>query len=180
MSEGTTMRPWNLIASLALASILLPSVARGAERQRPLYEPSVEDVGAWDAVVTVRLRDGSFRTLHGVEVNTVGCGGRCVESVATSALDPAQLTNIRGGGTAVLGKASSADLTPLDRRDRFSSSTVVDGLASSSGWGGEGAGADTPTRTSMTYVSPNRRVLEIFAHVRGNERLQMRVEYTRQ
>ena len=156
----------------------MPSVARGSERHRPLYEPSLEDVGTWDAVVTVRMRDGEFRTLRGVEINTVGCGGTCVQSEATSALDPDQLTEIRSGGTAVLGKASSADFRPLDRRDRFSSSTVVDGLAPSSGWGGDGA-AGTPTRTSMTHASPDRRVLTIFARIKGHEKLLMRVEYTR-
>jgi hypothetical protein len=166
-----------LVASLIFASILLPSAAHG-DRRRLLYEPGFEDVGTWDAVVTVRLRDGTFRTLRGVEVNTVGCGGRCVESRATSELDPAQLVDVRSGGTAVRGKASRADLGPPDRRDRFSS-PVVGGLPFTPGWGGDGARADTPTRTAVRYVSPDRRILTIHARVRGSERLQMRVEYTR-
>jgi hypothetical protein len=163
---------------LAVASILVASAAR-AERRHPVYEPGFEDVGTWDAVVTVRMRDGSFRTLRGVEVNTVGCGGTCVKTETTSALDT-QLPDVRGGGTAVRGASKDADLgLPLNRRERLDARMPSDGLAFTPGWGGDGAGASTPTRTAMTYVSPNRRVLTIFARVRGTERLQMRVEYTR-
>jgi hypothetical protein len=174
------MRSWVLPAGLAVASILVASAAPGAERTHVLYEPGFEDVGMWDAVVTVRLRDGSFRTLRGIEVNTIGCGGTCVESERTPALET-QLPDVRAGGTAVVGGAAkNADPgLPMNRRERLDSRVSSDGLAFTPGWGGDGAGASTPTRTAMTYVSPNRRILAIFARVRGSERLQMRVEYTR-
>jgi hypothetical protein len=80
----------------------------------------------------------------------------------------------------VRGVSKNADLSlPLHRRERLDSRTSSDGLPFTPGWGGDGASVDTPTRTAMTYVSPNRRVLEIFARVRGQDKLQMRVEDTR-
>src|SRR4029078_13223850 len=82
------MRRWNALARLVLASVVLWLIgSAGSERHRPFYDVSLADVGASDAVVTVRLRDGRFETRHRIERNTHGCGGTCVESVLAPALD---------------------------------------------------------------------------------------------
>ena len=84
-ARGET-KSWDRIPALAaaglvLASVVLPSIgSAGSERHRPFYDVSLADVGTWDAVLTVRLRDGRFETRHGVEVNTIGCGGTCVRA----------------------------------------------------------------------------------------------------
>jgi hypothetical protein len=170
------MRRWNALAGLALTAVLLPSTgSAGAERHRPFYEVSFADVGTWDAVVTVRLRDGRFETRHAVEVNTVGCGGACVESVLTPALDAPDVPAVRRTRHR---SRSGADTRPLDRREGYDPPVSSGGLAATSGWGGSGA-ADTPTRTAIAYPSPDRRVLSIFTGVAGAERLVLRVEYTR-
>ena len=173
------MRRWNALAGLVLASVVLPSIgSAGSERHRPFYDVSLADVGAWDAVVTVRLRDGRFETRHGIEVNTIGCGGTCVESVLTPALDAPGVPAADRTETARPRAWIDADTRPLDRREGYEPRVSPDGLAASSGWGGSGA-ADTPTRTAMAYPSPDRRVLTIFTGVAGAERLVLRVEYTR-
>jgi len=173
------MRRWNALAGLVLASVVLPSVgSAGSERHRPFYDVSLADVGAWDAVVTVRLRDGRFETRHGIEVNTIGCGGTCVESVLTPALDAPGVPAADRTETARPRAWIDADTRPLDRREGYEPPVSSDGLATNSGWGGNGA-ADTPTRTAMAYPSPDRRVLTIFTGVAGAERLVLRVEYTR-
>ena len=173
------MRRWNALAGLVLASVVLPSIgSAGSERHRPFYDVSLADVGAWDAVVTVRLRDGRFETRHGIEVNTIGCGGTCVESVLTPALDAPGVPAADRTETARPRAWIDADTRPLDRREGYEPPVSSDGLATNSGWGGNGA-ADTPTRTAMAYPSPDRRVLTIFTGVAGAERLVLRVEYTR-
>lgn len=173
------MRRWNALAGLVLASVVLPSIgSAGSERHRPFYDVSLADVGAWDAVVTVRLRDGRFETRHGIEVNTIGCGGTCVESVLTPALDAPGVPAAGRTETARHRAWIGADTRPLDRREGYEPPVSSDGLATNSGWGGSGA-ADTPTRTAMAYPSPDRRVLTIFTGVAGAERLVLRVEYTR-
>jgi hypothetical protein len=169
------MRRWNALAGLVLAAVVLPSIgSAGSERHRPFYDVSLADVGDWDAVVTVRLRDGRFETRHGIEINTIGCGGTCVESVLTPALDAPGVPAVSRTDTAWIG----ADTRPLDRREGYAPGASSDGLAASSGWGGSGA-ADTPTRTAVAYPSPDRRVLTIFTRVAGAERLVLRVEYRR-
>ena len=172
------MRRWNALAGVVLASVVLPSIgSAGSERHRPFYDVSLADVGAWDAVVTVRLRDGRFETRDGIEVNTIGCGGTCVESVLTPALNAPGVPAASRPETA-RHRAWIGDTRPLDRREGYEPRVSPDGLAASSGWGGSGA-ADRPTRTAMAYPSPDRRVLTIFVGVAGAERLVLRVEYTR-
>jgi hypothetical protein len=172
------MRRWKALAALVLASALLPSIgSAGAKRQRPFYDVSLADVGTWDAVVTVRLRDG-FETRRGIEVNTIGCGGTCVESALTPPLDVPGVPVAGRTKTARRRSRTDADTRPLDRREGYESPGSADGLTLSSGWGGSGA-ADTPTRTAIAYPSPDRRVLTIFTRVAGAERLVLRVEYTR-
>ena len=172
------MRRWKALAGLVLASVVLPSIgSAGSERHRTFYDVSLADVGTWDAVVTVRLRDGRFETRHGVEVNTIGCGGTCVDSVLTPALDAPDVPAAGRTETARHRAWIGADTRPLDRREGYEP-RGSDGLAASSGWGGSGA-ADTPTRTAIAYPSPDRRVLTIFVGVARAERLMLRVEYTR-
>lgn len=169
------MRRWHALAGLVLASVVLPSIgSAGSERHRPFYDVSLADVGTWDAVATVRLRDGRFETRHGIEVNTIGCGGTCVNSVLTPALE---VPGVPAASRTRHRAWTGADTRPLDRREGYEP-RVSDGLAASSGWGGSGA-ADTPTRTAIAYPSPDRRILTIFTRVAGAERLVLRVEYTR-
>jgi hypothetical protein len=173
------MRRWNALAGLVLASVVLPSIgSAGSDRHRPFYDVSLADVGTWDAVVTVRLRDGRFETRHAVEVNTVGCAGTCVESVMTPALDAPDVPAVGRTETARRRGRIGADTRPLDRREGYQPPVSPDGLAATSGWGGSGA-AETPTRTAIAYPSPDRRVLTIVSRVRGADRLLLRVEYTR-
>jgi hypothetical protein len=174
------MQRWNALAGLVLASVVLPSTgSAGSERHRPFYDVDLADVGTWDAVVTVRLRDGRFETRHAIEVNTIGCGGTCVESALTPALDAPGVPAAGRTETARHRAWIGADTRPLDRREGYQPPVSSDGLAAtSSGWGGSGA-ADPPTRTAMAYPSPDRRVLTIFVGVAGAERLVLRVEYTR-
>jgi hypothetical protein len=169
------MRRWNTLAGLVLASVVLPSIgSANSERHRPFYDASLADVGTWDAVLTVRLRDGRFETRRAIEVNTIGCGGTCVESVLTPALDAPDVPAVGRTGNAWAG----ADTRPLDRREGYEPRVPSDGLAPSSGWGGSGA-ADPSTRTAIAYPSPDRRVLTVFSRVRGAERLVLRIDYTR-
>jgi hypothetical protein len=173
------MRRWNALAGLVLASAVLPSNgSAGSERHRPFYDVSLADVGTWDAVVAVRLRDGRFETRRAIEVNAIGCDGTCVESVMTPALDAPDVPAAVRTETARRRAWTGADTRPLDRRERYEPRVSSDGLAANSGWGGSGA-AETPTRTAIAYPSPDRRVLTIFSRVRGAERLVLRVEYTR-
>jgi len=173
------MRRWNALAGLVLVSVLMPSIGiAGSERSRPFYDVSLADVGSWDAVLTVRLRDGRFETRHGVEVNTIGCRGTCVESVLTPALDAPGVPAAGRAQAARRRARISADARPLDRREGYEPRVSSDNLAASSGWGGNGA-ADTPTRTAIAYPSPDRRILTIFTGVAGAERLVLRVDYTR-
>ena len=69
------------------AGVALPALAGAQRSPHPLYEPAMEDVGDWDAAVVVRLSDGRRQALRGREVNAVGCGGRCIESKVSGALD---------------------------------------------------------------------------------------------
>jgi hypothetical protein len=173
------MRRWNALAGLVLASVLLPSTgSAGSERHRPFYEADFADVGTWDAVVTVRMRDGRVETRHGIEVNTIGCGGTCVESALTPALDAPDVPLAGRRKTGRHRARAGADTRPLDRREGYAPLVATDGLAATSGWGGSGA-ADPSTRTAMAYPSPDRRVLTIFTRVAGAERLVLRVDYTR-
>ena len=170
------MRRWNALAGLVLASVVAPSIgSAGSERQRPFYDVSLADVGTWDAVLTVRLRDGRYETRHAVEVNTIGCGGTCVESVLTPALDAPDVP----APSRTASAWSGADTRPLDRREGYEPRVSSDNLAATSGWGGGSGAADTPTRTAIAYPSPDRRVVTIFSRVRGADRLVLRVEYTR-
>jgi hypothetical protein len=173
------MRRWNTLAGLVLASVVLPSIgSAGSERHRPFYDVDLADVGTWDAVVSVRMRDGRFETRHAIEVNTIGCGGTCVESALTPALDAPGVPAAGRSETARHRAWIGADTRPLDRREGYEPPVSSDGLAATSGWGGSGA-ADPSTRTAMAYPSPDRRVLTIFVRVAGAERLVLRVEYTR-
>ena len=58
MSEPGGALHWSKTGALALAgAVLLPALA-AAQRANPIYRPTMQDLGDWDAVVDVRLHDG--------------------------------------------------------------------------------------------------------------------------
>lgn len=67
---------------IALAAVAAAAPAAGAQTPDafPAYERTLDDVGTWDAVLIGRDAYGRRIYRKGVEVNTLGCGGSCVES----------------------------------------------------------------------------------------------------
>lgn len=84
---------------LALTACLLPAVAN-AQSPGPPYAPielTADDLGTWDVELAGRGPHGRPVTVRGVETNTVGCDGRCIETKVSGDLKTA---TIRSGSAA--------------------------------------------------------------------------------
>jgi hypothetical protein len=74
-----------LVAAMAFAAALAAApVVSSAQGPPPPPKPGPEhevlkmDVGTWDATVEITAPGAPAMTSKGVEVNTLGCGGRCL------------------------------------------------------------------------------------------------------
>jgi hypothetical protein len=82
-----------------LASVLVPLRA-GAQSPGPSYAPmelTADDLGTWDVEMRAHVPNGRPVTVLGVETNTVGCDGRCIETKVSGDLKTA---TARSGSSA--------------------------------------------------------------------------------
>jgi hypothetical protein len=170
--------------AMAVAGFLLsPTPAAAQKAPHPLYEPSMADVGRWDAVAHYRLWHGRRGTARGRETNRIGCGGACVESKVEGILD------VRRPGNPLRERVGFGS---PPRGPDYAASGLID-VVTGSGPGEPGAwarhdwqwnqdlyGNPLRTRTVVERPDADRRVLTVFGEARdGREFVLLHVTYTR-
>jgi hypothetical protein len=97
-----------VLLALAVTAAPAPTAAQTLPAL-PAYERTMDDLGAWDAVVIGRDPQGRRTHQRGVEINTLGCGGTCVESRVEGLKDVAPPGSRRAWcpATSRRGRASS-------------------------------------------------------------------------
>jgi hypothetical protein len=174
---------------LVAASVLVPLRA-GAQSPGPSYAPlelTADDLGTWDVEMSAHMPNGRPVTVRGVETNTVGCDGRCINTKVSGNLKTA---TARSGSSAAWWRDYDGGSDLLHRQTGLrdtaatSSSQVARDPAPQSSQGGartvQLTNGSQVARISVEYPDADKRIVTTYRLSPDGRQVQTaRIVYTR-
>jgi hypothetical protein len=175
-----------LLLALAVSVVPVPAVAQ-APGGVPAYERTTDDLGTWDAVVMGRDPAGRRIHLEGVEINTSGCGGTCVETrleglsaIAAPRSTSAWWDSYRTGGGYLSPQTGLSPMVTNPVGESFSARSQRPVPTHAQAPQGQVVAGALPPRTSVSYKGKNRRTVVFYERTpSGQEEPFLHIIYTR-